>query len=53
MRRVSCLLFSLLLVGCGNKGPLYLPDQPAQSSSTGTDKVIIDSLDAPIEAIDE
>ncbi len=28
------LLLTLLLQGCGHKGPLYLPDTPAAASST-------------------
>lgn len=35
---VAALSLSPLLAGCGNKGPLYLPQVPAASSKTGPQK---------------
>ncbi|WP_017443854.1 LPS translocon maturation chaperone LptM [Gayadomonas joobiniege] len=32
------ILLSALLAGCGQKGPLYLPEQPTQPSQQPTDK---------------
>ena len=32
--RLLFLLLALVMTGCGQKGPLYLPDKPAQSPQT-------------------
>ena len=35
---VILLGFSSMLSGCGKKGPLYLPDEPARQANPGSDK---------------
>jgi len=35
---VILLGFSSMLSGCGKKGPLYLPDEPARQADPGSDK---------------
>lgn len=34
MRILAALLVLFCLAGCGKKGPLYLPDEPAQPTQT-------------------
>ena len=31
---IALLMFSLVLTGCGQKGPLYLPDKPEQPAES-------------------
>ena len=31
----ACLALFLLLAGCGQSGPLYLPEEPAATDGTG------------------
>lgn len=36
VRYISFALISVLLFGCGQKGPLYLPKEPAQHEHADT-----------------
>jgi predicted small lipoprotein YifL len=36
--RLLLLVFSLTVCGCGQKGPLYLPETPAQQDTTDNDE---------------
>lgn len=31
LRYISFILMSVILFGCGQKGPLYLPEEPVQN----------------------
>jgi len=46
----ACCLALALLAGCGNKGPLVLPDHPASSSSAAqADQTVLpDPADEPM-----
>jgi len=47
------LLFSILLAGCGQRGPLYLPDEPPPASSTGQASGPVDPLEEELEEEDD
>jgi len=47
------LLFSILLAGCGQRGPLYLPDEPPPASSTSQASSPVDPLEEDVEEEDD
>lgn len=47
------LLFAIVLAGCGQRGPLYLPDEPPPASSANQASGPGDTLEQELEEDDD